>query len=323
MVGFFVFIDFVFQREHLPSSANLQFLYMFYKGIVALNLFYPLSLVFALLATILSLIRTNEFIAFFSVGYSLKKLLFPFVTFAILITSIFISLQFTKVAYAGDYAKSIKTNNYSLLVNRKLFFKYKNYVVYINKLNRFTKVATGMKIFAIRNGRLDFVYNIKKAKFENNYWNTSDATFIKKGNKEVIIKKSQKISVLKGFKPKILDNLEKVSLISLSDAIESVKLLSSQHLDTSKIRVFIYNSTIMPIAFVLLVAIFFLKTPIHSRISNTFVYIMLVLFSSMLLWGLFLIVRKMAYNGIVNPEIVFFTPILLLISIFIYYFRKV
>jgi lipopolysaccharide export system permease protein len=323
LVGFFVFIDFIFQRQHLPDSTNLQFLFMFYRAVYALNLFYPLSLVFALLATVLALIRTNELIAFFSIGYSLKRLLFPFVLFAFLITSILISLQFTKMAYVEDYAKSIKSNNYSLSVNNELFFKYKNFVVYIDELNRFTKTAKGMKIFTLRNGRLETTYDIQEAKFEDNYWHTKNGTFITKDSDKMIIKDSQKLYILKGFKPKILDNLEKISLISLSDAIDSLLLLNSQNLDSSKIRVFIYNSIIVPLSFVLLVAIFFLKTPIHSRISNTFVYIMTVLFSSMLLWGFFLILRKMAYNGIVNPEIVFFTPILILISIFIHYFRRV
>jgi len=180
-----------------------------------------------------------------------------------------------------------------------------------------------MRIFTIRNGRLDKIYDIKEAKFENNYWHTKTATLISKDKNKMIIQKSQRLDVLKGFKPKILDNLEKVSLISLGDAIESLLLLNSQHLDTSKIRVFIYNSLIVPFSFVLLIAIFFLNTPIHSRISNTFLYIMIVLFSSMMLWGAFLILRKMAYNGIINSEIAFFTPFLVLSFIFLNCFRKV
>jgi lipopolysaccharide export system permease protein len=309
--------------SQLPDSANLQFLFISYRGLYALNLFYPLALIFALLATILALIRTNEFVAFLSIGYSIKKLLLPFFIFSFIVTSILVSLQFTKLAYVEDYAKAIKNNNYSLSINSELFFKYKNYVVYIDELNKFTQTAKGMKIFTIKDGKLDQFYNIEKSTFIEDYWYTDNAVLLAKDNNETYIKENNKIAILKGFKPKILDNLENASLISLRDAIDSFLLLYDQNLDSSKIRIVVYNSIIMPISFVLLVAIFFLNSPIHNRISNVFRYIMVVVFSSLLMWGFFMIFKKMAYNGILNPEVVFFTPILILITIFIHYFRKV
>jgi lipopolysaccharide export system permease protein len=111
--------------------------------------------------------------------------------------------------------------------------------------------------------------------------------------------------------------------MTLKEAIEALYFLKKEDINTNFIKVYIYNAIIPPLSFLLLMTILFFKAPIHSRISNTKIYILISLMSSILLWSLFLLAKKIALNGILTPNILFFTPFSLLLLLAIYYFRKI
>ncbi len=322
LILFFVFIDFMLVRQKLPDSANLQFLYLFYKSTEASFLLYPLSLIFAVLGLVFGMLKKNEIVAFMSLGYSFKKLLLPILTFVLLVNILFLGLQFTNVSSFASKGYAILNGKYFKHTNEHMFFKFNNNVVYIQKLDIFKKVAYGVRVYLFDNKGVLKTYELKQMKFQNNIWYATNVveTYIKGGK---VFHKVVAIDLLKGFKPDILNKLESKSSMSLKMAIEALYLLNKEHIDTNFIKTYIYYTIIPPLSFILLAIILFLNAPIHSRISNQALYGGVGLFSSVILWGMFLIVKKMALSNILSPDIVFFVPFLILLGITIYYFRKI
>ena len=125
---------------------------------------YPLAIVFSFLMTLSSMIKFNELVSFYSLGFIPKKLIKPFLFFAVLITLFMYALQFSKLSYANQYAKAIKDNfNYKTY---DLFLKYKNNIVYIKVINPFSKMAWGVKVFNYKNNELKKVISAKKAVYK-------------------------------------------------------------------------------------------------------------------------------------------------------------
>jgi lipopolysaccharide export system permease protein len=322
LVSFFVFIDFMFNKSKLVDSFNIQFLYAFYQAGNATLLIYPLTLLFAMIATVLELVKKNEFISFLSLGYSPKKLYKPFFIFSFFLTLFFIGFQFTKFSLFANNAKSIKKSHFSNKTNKNLFFKFKDRIIYIDKINIYSKTAYGIKFFKINNDKIDKLFFVKKAFFKNNEW-YSDDIFIKNINNDKITTKHIKGSFLKGFQPNILNKLETKSNMTLKEAVEALYFLKKEDVNTNFIKVYIYNAIIPPLSFILLMTILFFKAPIHSRISNISIYILISIKSSILLWAMFLLAKKVSLNGILSPNILFLTPFTLLLLLAIYYFKKI
>jgi lipopolysaccharide export system permease protein len=322
LVSFFVFIDFMFNKDKLPDSFNLQFLYVFYQAGNAILLIYPLSLLFAMIITVIHLVKKNEFISFLSIGYSLKKLYKPFFIFSLLTTLFFIAFQFSKYSMFSNNANYIKQRDFSNKTNRNLFFKFNDKVIYIDKINIYSKIAYNIRYFKIKNNKIKKNFFIKKAIFKDNRWYSDDILVKYIKDNEIIIKHT-KGSFLKGFKPDILNKLETKSSMTLKEAIDALYFLKKEDININFIKTYIYNAIIPPLSFLLLMAILFFKAPIHSRISNIKFYILISLLYSIMLWAFFLLIRKMSLSGILNPDIAFLTPISLLFFLAIYYFRKI
>jgi len=322
LISFFIFIDFMLNKDRLPNSANLQILYIFYNGVNASILIYPLALLLAVIVTVISLVKRNEIIAFLSLGYSFKKLFKPIVTLSTIITLFFILLQLNTNTSFGDKAKSIITGKYFSNINKNLFFKFNNNIIFIKKLDVLHKTAYDMKVFFIQNKKLKYIYDIKKAKFENNSWKSDEII------KHIIfptkiIDKKINVELLKGFKPDILNKLESKVYMTLKIAFQALYLLKKENMNVNFIKTYIYNAIIPPLSFILLIVIVFLKAPIHTRISNTSLYIAVSLFSGIILWSVFLLIRKMAISGVISPDLGFILPFIILLALSVYYFRKI
>ncbi len=320
LVFFYVFMDFMLNRAKLPDSINTNILYIFYKmGIASLTM-YPLSLVFATILTIMNMIKKNELVSFLSLGYSIKKLLKPVFSGSLIIILFFVSMQlFMNKSFNDRIDELLKGVNYN---NTNMFFKFKNKVIYIKKLDVIKKIAYNMKVFTLKNDKLYKISIIKKAYFKNNYWETSNSIDNLITDKKIVSYSSQKL-FLRGFKPTILNKLESKQHISLKIAIETLFLLKNTDININFLKTYIYSATIPPLSFLLLSVILFLKSPIHPRISNIGLYIFISIFSVIILWGAFLIFRKMALNNILSADIVFLTPFSILLVLTIYYLRKI
>jgi len=323
LISFFVFIDFMFNKNKLPDSLNLEFLYIIYQAGNAFIMIYPLTLFFALIITISNLIKNNELVSFLSLGFSIKRLYFPFFIASIFITIFMIFFQTTSYSLFLDSINKIKNRDFSNHTNKNLFFKFKNRVIYIKEIDVYNKKAYGIEFFKLDNHKIKEVYFVKEAIFKNNRWYPKNSIILKEIKKNSIITKKFNTPFLENFKPTILNKLETKSTLTLKEAIEVLYFLKHQDININFIKVYIYSAVIVPFSFILLMSIIFFNTPIHSRISNVGLYIAFSLITALLLWALFLLFKKIALNGILSPDILFLTPFLILLGLSIYYYRKI
>ena len=320
--SFFVFMDFMLNKAKLPDSTNLQILYIGYNFASAGLMLYPLSLLLSLLITIMALVKRNEMIAFLSLGYSLKILLKPIISVALGITIFFILLQMNITTSFRDSAKSISSGKYFSNINKNLFFKFNNNIIFIKRLDVVNKTAYNMVVYNMEKGQLGKIYNIKKSVFSNNTWRSDTITLHEIKNNKMVAKKVS-LTFLNGFKPDILNKLETKQSMTLKLAFQTLYLLKKENIDINFIKTYIYNAIIPPLSFVLLLVIIFLRSPIHSRISNSSLFMASGLFFAITLWASFLLINKMSISGIISADIAFITPFIILLSFTIYYFRKI
>ena len=131
---FFVGLDFLQILKRLPDSANLQVLYLLYNAFFTLTITLPLSLVFAWVLTLVVLIKSNELVAFYSLGAQMKFIYKPILKVStFLLTSLFL-LQATPLAYSYDQKSKIIHGDYFTTFKSDIFLKYNDYFVYFKKL---------------------------------------------------------------------------------------------------------------------------------------------------------------------------------------------
>ncbi len=312
----YTIIDIMFNVSDLPSSSNLFILYLFYVALYSMFLLYPLSIVFAFLLTLQGLIKFNEFVSFYSLGFSPKKLLKPFLYFSFFLIFIMFLLQSGKLAYSREYAIAIKNAN--KLTTQNLFLKYNNKIIYIQELNPILKTANNINVFYIKNNKIIKKLTSKKAFFKNDVWFSQNAeiTFIT-DNKWLT--KHKRLFFLKNFKPKILSNLQKLRNISFYDAYLTIRYF--KNINLNKILSIVFFKIFTPLSILLLMIYIFFSAPIHIRISNIAFFMLKSISFSVLLWGFMLILYKFAKQGTL-PFWSLSVPFLFLIILDIYSLRR-
>lgn len=295
---FFVIIDYIANFSKLPDSSNLQVLYIYYIFLYSVDMFYPLALVFSFLLTIYYMIKFNELVSFYSLGFTIKKLLKPFISFAFLIFFIFVALESGKMAYVREYADSILKKTHFSSTN--LFIKYNNNIIYIKKIRPVLKEALDIKVFVLKNRRVKKIIFAKKAVFKNDIWCADNAEITYITDKE-IIKEYKDIQLLKNFKPKIVSNLKKINSISLYDALIAIGIFKDINVNTLLSMVFYKIFT--PLCMIGMLIIFLIEAPIHQRISNVSIFLVKSVFLTILVWGIQLMIYKFAKQGVVLPYV--------------------
>jgi len=291
----FVVVDYIFNFAKLPSSSNLQVLYMFYMLVYSAFTLYPLALIFAFLLTLSSMIKFNELVSFYSTGFTPQKLIRPFLFLFLSVTAFMFVLQSTKLAYSNQYAKAIKENfNYKTY---DLFLKYKDNVIYIKVINPFSKTAWGLKVFRldIQNQKVKEVILAKKAKYRNSQWIAKNAVVIKLTDKAWISEKKN-LKFLKNFTPKILSNLKSLDNISFYDAYIAIRYF--KEIDLNMILSIVFFKIFTPASLLALMVLLFFKSPIHIRISNVTVFMLISVALSMLVWAVELMLFKFSKQGV-------------------------
>ncbi len=325
---FYLGLDLMQYLKKLPDSANLQILYALYTFLNAINYTLPVSILFAMIISKFHLIRSNELVAMYAVGVSKNKLIKPIFVSSMVITIFYIGMNFTNFAYSRDYAHNILTNSTLVNTYKNLFLKYFNNYIYVEKMNPLKKEATGIKIFKIDKGDLRSITDAKSAKFVKDYWILKDITII---NKPDVTKKDAKLNrvsyekykALKGFKPKIIENIyEGKSSFSILDAIEAINLFLSQSVNIVKIKATLFTMTIFPFFAPLLSLILFYYMPVSNRFFNLAVVSSVFVFISLVGWAVLFMLVKMSSNSVINPELGIILPILLLGSFALFLYRK-
>jgi len=312
----YVVVDFMFNYSKLPSSSNLQVLYAFYVFVYASYTLFPLAIIFGFLITISSMIKFNEFVSFYSLGFRPSKLIRPFLFFAVVVTILMFAIQSSKLAYANQYAMSIKENfNYKTY---NLFLKHKNNIVYIKEINPFSKTAWGIKVFEVENRKIKKVIYAKRAVFENNKWKSDEAEIlILKEDKWEKVKKP--LVFLQNFAPKILTNLKTLDNISFYDAYITIKYFKD--IDLNMILSILFFKIFTPLLMIAFMVYLFFVSPIHIRVSNVSLFLIKAVSLSVLLWAGELLMFKFAKQGIL-PYWSLAIPFLLVIILDFFVIRR-
>ena len=304
---FYILIDLVAKYSKLPASSNLKVLYIYYTFLHSFFLFFSLSIVFSLLYTLFEMIKRNELVSFYSLGFSKLKLFFPFFIFSILVYAFVIGSEFSSFSYAQEKANSIlEHKSYS----NTLFLKWKNRVVYFEKINPIIKKAENIKIFYLKNNKVYKVLMAKEAFFKNNEWIAKKAR-VEKVLEDRVLSYTTSLKFLKDFKPKILTNLnaKKVANISLKDAFLALSLLGGVSKNIL-ISVILYK-IFLPLTMIAYLTILFFKSPLHMRISNVSFFMIKSLLITILIWGVYLLIYKFTRQGVL-PTYVLLIPFIVL-----------
>jgi lipopolysaccharide export system permease protein len=325
---FFVGIDFLQNMKNLPSSANLQLLYLLYNGFFTLTITLPLSLVFAWIITLTSFIRSNELISFYAIGISKLNVIRPILFISIVITLVLIALQMTPLAYSYEQKSKILNNKFFVSERDNIFLKYNNYFIYFKKLYPIEKKALDIHIFKIKNNNIVETIIAKKAFYQNKKWYIIDAKIIKKP--QIINWETSKLHIsyekflytLEGFEPKIINNIYKAkTYFSILDAIKAIQLLGGQNFNINKIKAILYAHIFTPFFVIpLLIFVFSYSNPIN-RFFNIGKFISICIFFTLLIWGVMFLFQKLAIGNVIIAEVAILIPliILLIVSNFLYH----
>lgn len=324
---FFVGIDYLQNFKNIPSSANLQLLYILYNSFFTLTLALPLSIVFGWIITLVIFIKNNEFVAFNALGATRKDIFMPVVFTSIFLLISLIMLQMTPLAYSYDQKRKILDNEYFSSTKTDIFLKYDDYYVYFKKLLPLEKKGENIHIFRVINNDVVETIIAEKAYFQNNRWYVVDAKIITKpkniniDESKLDIRYEKFLHTLDGFKPKILDSVyENKSEFSILDAISALILLKEQGINTQKIRGIIYNQLIIPFFVLPIILLVYSFSSLNSRFFNMGKFTSLTIFGTLIVWGFFFMLFKITNSGTITPEISLLLPMLiwLIFSAFIY-----
>jgi lipopolysaccharide export system permease protein len=327
---FFVGMDLLQNIHSLPQSANLQLLYVLYNAFFILSIVLPLSLIFGWIILIIVLIKSNEFIALYSVGATREQIIKPILTVVFISIVTLLSLQSTPLAYSQQQQNKIINNNYFVNTKENIFLKYNDYFIYFEKLYPLEKKAEGVYIYYVKNGDLLETTIAKTAYFQNNRWYAVDAKIIEKPSQltwessKLKIKYEKFLYTLEGFEPKILDNVySNKNNYSIVDALQTLILLFEQKLDTTLIRTTLYNTILVPFFIIPVILIIFLYSSLSNRFFSVNKFSSLAIALALSLWGVLFFLNKLSTGAIIIPEVALFLPLVLLyIFTYILYNKK-
>ena len=325
MVGF----DYLQNINDLPKSANILLIYLVYRVFFAIDMLLPLALVFAMISTNIFLIRSNALVSFFSLGYSRRDILKPFLFVSTSIIFIFIAFHATDFARADEFANNIKKTNQYLNPTKDLFFTYEDKYIYFGKLLPLQKQAVDVRVFTTKNGTLSEVISSKEAFYTGNDWHLKNAHIIEKPslvkfrNSQIKISDKDDLSILHDFKPKILDQVYEGKVnFTIGDAFDALILLKNQNINISQIKSSLYKIFVYPFFVPALITIIFFLVPTSSRFLNISFFSFVAILSTLVVWGLLFMMIEYANNRTVSSEIGIVLPVFLIIVVSLIQYKR-
>ncbi len=316
MVGF----DYMENISKLPDSANLVVIYLVYKLFYAIDMLLPLSLVFGMIATKVLLIRSNALVAFFSIGYSKNDVLKPFVVVSVFFISIYIAFHSTSAfARANEYASNIENSAGYIQPTSNLFFTFENKYIFFGKLYPLQQRATDVRVFQMDEGNLKELVVAESAYYKDEYWHVPKGHLMRKPEHisfegaGITIEEREELALLKGFKPKILDQVYEGKVnYTIMDAIDALFLLTDQNVNVDRIKSALYKTFLNPFFVPSLITIIFFFVPVSQRFLNVTLFSFGAILASLMTWSLLFILSELAFNKAIPSEIGIVLPILLL-----------
>ena len=312
----FAGLDFLMNGASLPSF-NVKILYLFVKWQEALNLLYPLAIVFGGIWTKISFIKQNTVASFYALGVTRKTLFKPFFIVSFSTYLIFLSLNFTSFSTAKENAKMLFKNQYGVSKTEDLFFKYNSSFVYIGALIPQEYKIGNLTIFKMKNSKVIETFSAKEAWYNIHEWVATDA--IKKskvindsGEQYLKIENVPILHTLKNYQPKILESIYDGKALTLYENIMAKKLLEEQGLATHEVRSDIYAKSIQPLFSIALLMILIFQFPFHSRYMNIAMTTTKAIGGTLFTWGILFALQGVAKNGTGSPELIMIIPICIL-----------
>ncbi len=322
LVLFFVGLDFLQVFRKLPDSANLQVLYVLYQMLRGIDILMPVSLVFAMISLKVYLIKSNELVALYALGYSKRGILKPIFFTSLLLTLLYLFLHFTSFTYAQEYADNIKKYNSLMSATKNLFFKYNNSYVYFERLIPLKKVAYGVRIFETNGTKVQKIVIAKEADFILDHWHIKNATIIKDLGRRIETA-TKSLDSLYGYVPKILDSVyEGKTNISLMDAIYALELFKKQKIDLGRIEAVIFYNIFYPFFAPILMIIIFYFVPISARFFSLNLFSFGAVIATLIVWGVLFVLAKLAFSGTLSAEVAILGPIATLFVIALLFYKR-
>jgi len=314
----FSIIDYFQHSEQLKVSSNYKILYIYYMWQEALVLLYPLTLIFALIMTKLTLVKSSNMVILHSFGYTKRELFYPFLLVSLSVYLLFTYLHSTQFSYAKDKAQAMLAqegvDSYSL---EDLFFLYNGTFVYAKNIDPIKKKMKDLVLFRLKGNNLEYIMDAKEAYFTTKGWVAKDI-FIRKliyNNNNLIKYRTEtkdEILTLIGYEPKIIESIQEGKALNTIDSFKALKLLKKQKLNTNKLRSTIYYKIVFPLFSMAMVLILFFKIPFHARYMNLAFVLAISLGISFLVWGVLFAFNQMGQNGVITPELAIPLPISIL-----------
>jgi len=301
------------------NGFNIKILYLFYKGSYAFDILFPLALVFAMIVTKVILIRSNALLSFYSLGYSKKQVLNPFIAVSFLLTIAYIGMHFSSFVDSELSAKSLLHGKRINSIKRNLFLKYNESFIYIGQLVPERKEALDIRIYQLKENELIQMIYGKKAIFEGDRWVVKDARIVwkpmpeKLGGEGFRVEYIKSVETLFGFKPKILTSVfQGKRYYTIPDAVDAFKLLLAQGLNTQQVRTLFYHMAVTPFFAIFLVIIFFLSIPPYARSVNLLWTSFALTGTTLFVWGILYLLFRISSTGVILPEFGMVSIVLLL-----------
>ncbi len=326
---FYVAVDILTNYSNIPESANLQLLYAIFQAMNAVNYVLPLSIVFGMIVTYFSMLKSNELICMYASSISKRAFVRPFFITALGITVAYIALNATEFAYSYEYSHNLKRYNRISNSAEDLFLKHNNQYIYFKKLDPLKQVAQDVTIFEVENMDLVKIIRATTASFIQNHWVLEKVSIVHKPKVSSLdsdgmrTENIEKYDAMEGFKPKIMDNVYQGDFVlSILDGIDAWLFFKEQGVNTNKIKTTLFYQIFFPFFAPLLIVILFYRAPVMGRYFNMALIASLFSFITLALWsGLFLLSR-LATNGVIPSEIAILVPIMLLLLAALYSYLK-
>ena len=329
LVLFFVGFDVMDNLAGLPDSANLKLLYTLFRSYYALDILFPISLIFAMIATKIALIRSNSLVAYYSLGYSKADVLRPFTMISTVLIIMYILMHlYPPFAKGQEYSDNIYSKKINGAPTQNLFFTYEDYYVYFQELRPLQQMAKEIRVFKIEKNDLREVIVAKEAVYRDDYWVVENAQRLSKPqniglkSRGIEISDNEELKILKDFRPAILDQVyEGSSTYTILDAFEAMKLLDEQKVNTDKVKSVLYKMIVYPFFVPFVVIIIFFFVPISPRFLNVTLFSFAALIISLLIWGLFYTLIQLSNAQTIPGEVGIVLPVVLLglLSMLVWY----
>jgi len=320
LVFFMVGFDYMENAGKL-ESANLIVMYLTYKTFFAVDMLLPLSLVFAMIATKIFLIRSNALVAIYALGYNKTDVIKPFVGVSVLLMTLYVALHATSFARADEYANNIRHSSQYLLPTRNLFFTFKDRYVYFGKLYPLRERAEDIRIFTHKEGVLREILSAESAYYADDHWHLTRAVSIKKPlkltleGKGITVAQLEDQKLLEGFRPKILDQVYEGKVnYTILDAIDALMLLGNENLNVDKIKSALYRIFVTPLFVPSLIILIFFFVPISPRFLNITLFSFVAILATMMTWSFLFMLTELSNNKTIPSEVGIVLPVLVLMA---------